>query len=138
VLKRREVLFNNTNSQEQVGKTVWFDLDGHYFSSNHITRIGTKSAELNPQYLAAVLNIYQRRKVFFKLCTNWNNQSGVGSDILQRMPVPIPKPARQTAIVERLEVVRDKARALREQARADLEKAKRDIEALILGKEAAV
>lgn len=40
VLKPREVLFNNTNSQEQVGKTVWFDLEGDYFSSNHITRIG--------------------------------------------------------------------------------------------------
>jgi len=137
VLKRREVLFNNTNSQEQVGKTVWFDLDGDYFSSNHITRIGAKSAELNPQYLAAVLNLYQRRKVFFKLCTNWNNQSGVGSDILARMPVPMPKPTRQAAIVEKLEAVRDKARALRDQARTDLEKAKRDIEALILGKEAA-
>ena len=134
VLKRREVLFNNTNSQEQVGKTVWFDLEGDYFSSNHITRIGTKSAELNPQYLAAVLNLYQRRKAFFKLCTNWNNQSGVGADILQRIPVPVPKPTRQKAIVERLEAIRDKARALREQARADLEKAKRDIETLILGK----
>ena len=137
VLKRSEVLFNNTNSQEQVGKTVWFDLEGDYFSSNHITRIKTKSDDLNPQYLAALLNLYQRKKVFFKLCTNWNNQSGVGSDILARMPVPLPKPGRQEAIVGKLEAVRDKALALREQARADLEKAKRDIEDLILGKGAS-
>lgn len=135
VLKRREVLFNNTNSQEQVGKTVWFDLEAEYFSSNHITRIGAKSDELDPQYLAYVLNLYQRRKVFFKLCTNWNNQSGVGSDILQRIPIPLPKITRQTEIVKRLESLRAKACTLREQARADLEKAKRDIEALILGKE---
>jgi restriction endonuclease S subunit len=137
VLKRREVLFNNTNSQEQVGKTVWFDLEGDYFSSNHITRIGTKSAELDPQYLAYILNLYQRKKAFFKLCTNWNNQSGVGSDILQHIPIPVPNPARQAEIVNRLEVEREKAQSLREQAIADLEKAKRDIEALILGKEAA-
>jgi type I restriction enzyme S subunit len=135
VLKRSEVLFNNMNSQEQVGKTVWFDLEGDCFSSNHITRIGTKSAELNPQYLAAVLNLCQRRKVFFKLCTNWNNQSGPGSDILARMPVPLPKPARQAAMVSKLEAVREKARTLREQARADPEKAKRGIEAVILGTE---
>lgn len=134
VLKRREVLFNNTNSQEQVGKTVWFDLDGDFFSSNHITRIGTKSDELNPRYLAAVLNLYQRRKVFFKLCTNWNNQSGVGTDILQRIPVPVPKPALQEAIVDRIEAIRAQAQNLREQARTDLEQAKHDIEALILGK----
>ncbi|MFZ1862429.1 MAG: restriction endonuclease subunit S [Candidatus Competibacter sp.] len=137
VLKRGEALFNNTNSQEQVGKTVWFDLEGDYFSSNHITRIGTKTDELNPQYLAYILNLYQRRKVLFRLCTNWNNQSGVGSDILQRIPIPLPKPARQAEIVKRLESVRAKARALREQARADFEEAKRDIEAMILGKEIA-
>lgn len=137
VLKRDEVLFNNTNSQEQVGKTVWFDLEGDYFSSNHITRIGVKTDELNPQYLTYVLNLYQRRKVFFKLCTNWNNQSGVGSDILQRVPIPLPKLARQAEIVKRLESVRAKARDLREQARSELEKAKRDIEALILGKESS-
>ncbi len=135
VLKRGEILFNNTNSQEQVGKTAWFDLEGDYFSSNHITRIGVKPGELDPQYLAYILNLYQRRKVFFKLCTNWNNQSGVGSDILRRIPVPMPKPARQIEIVKRIEAVRAKARALREQANADLEKAKRDIEALILGNE---
>lgn len=135
VLKRGEVLFNNTNSQEQVGKTVWFDLERDYFSSNHITRIGAKTGELDPQYLAYILNLYQRRKVFFKLCTNWNNQSGVGSDVLQRIPIPLPKPMRQAEIVKRLETVRAKARVLREQAHTDIEKAKRDIEALILGKE---
>lgn len=136
VLKRGEVLFNNTNSQEQVGKTVWFDLEGNYFSSNHITRISAKTDELDAQFLAYILNLYQRRKVFFKLCTNWNNQSGVGSDILQRIPIPLPKPARQTEIVKHLESLSVKAQTLRKQARADLEKAKRDIEALILGKEA--
>lgn len=137
VLKRGEVLFNNTNSQEQVGKTVWFDLEGSYFSSNHITRIGTKSGDLNGRFLTYVLNLYQRQKVFFKLCTNWNSQSGVGSNILRFIPIPLTNPKRQTAIVSNLEKVRDQARVLREQARTDLENVRRDIEALILGKEAA-
>jgi len=135
ILKRNEVLFNNTNSQEQVGKTVWFDLEGNYFSSNHITRIGTKSGELNPQYLAYILNFYQRKKVFFKLCTNWNNQSGVSSNILKRIPIPLPNLVRQTEIVMRLDTIHAKAHTLREQARADLEEAKREIETLILGNE---
>jgi restriction endonuclease S subunit len=135
VLKRGEVLFNNTNSQEQVGKTAWFDLEGEYFCSNHITRIGTKSGQLDPQYLAYILNLYQRRLVFFKLCTNWNNQSGVGTDILRCIPIPLPKLTRQKEIVKKLESVRNKARTLLKQARTDLEKAKGNIEALILGKE---
>ncbi|RYZ92559.1 MAG: restriction endonuclease subunit S [Proteobacteria bacterium] len=134
VLLRREVLFNNTNSQELVGKTVWFDLDGPYFSSNHITRIAADPGRLDAQYLSHVLNLYQRRKVFFKLCTNWNNQSGVGTDILQRVPIPLPSLARQVEIVGQLENIRCQARTLRLRARTELESSKREIEALILGR----
>ena len=142
VLRPNEVLFNNTNSQSLVGKTAFFDLDGEYFSSNHITRIGANIAQLDPQYLAYVLNLYQRKRVFFKLCTNWNNQSGVNPDVLQRMPIPLPYAQgmknsldRQREIVAKLEAVRNQARQMRNKSSTDLEKAKQEIEALILGKE---
>lgn len=137
VLKQGEVLFNNTNSQERVGKTVYFDLDGDYFSSNHITRIGGNSKDLNQQYLAYILNLYQRRRVFYKLCTNWNNQSGVGPDVLRVIPIPVPKLKRQEEIAERLESVRMQASTLREEARIRLENSKKDIEAMILSEESA-
>lgn len=144
VLKKGEVLFNNTNSQEQVGKTAYFNLDGEYFCSNHITRIATIPDRLNARYLAYVLNLYQRQKVFFRLCTNWNNQSGVGTDILQRLPIPIPLDTtkkdnltRQAEIVAHLDAIRQQANDLRRQAADDLEKAKRQIEEIILGKESA-
>jgi len=137
ILKRGEVLFNNTNSQEQVGKTVYFDLNSNYFCSNHITRIASKSDQLNPQYLSHILNLYQRQKVFFKLCTNWNNQSGVGVDVLEKIPIPLPKLERQALIVEKLEKICGEARKLRLQAAEELQQAKTEIEALILGKEAS-
>lgn len=132
ILNRKEVLFNNTNSQEQVGKSVFFDLEGNFFCSNHITRVGTKSENLNAEYLSYLLNLYQRKKVFYKLCTNWNNQSGVGSDILAKMPIPVPKLKRQCEILEKLKAVRAQAQSLRSQAQAGLEQARRDIEAMIL------
>jgi hypothetical protein len=132
VLKRGEALFNNTNSQEQVGKTVYFDLEGVYFSSNHITRIATKGS-LNAQYLYYVLNLYQRQNVFFKLCTNWNNQSGVGVDVLQRLLIPLPDTDRQKVIVTHLNKVRDEAHALRRQAASEFAATKRRIQGLILG-----
>lgn len=141
LLQRGEVLFNNTNSQELVGKSVYFDVEGDFFSSNHITRIGVISDELDPQYLTYVLNLYQRRRVFFKLCTNWNNQSGVGADILRTLPIPLPTSkrgkdclAKQVEIVAKLDDIRNQARQFRRQASNDLEKAKKEIEALILGK----
>lgn len=47
-----------------------------------------------------VLNIYQRNKVFYSICTNWNNQSGVGIDLLQSVKVPIPPISSQQEIVD--------------------------------------
>ncbi|MDP2269044.1 MAG: restriction endonuclease subunit S, partial [Deltaproteobacteria bacterium] len=132
-LKRHEVLFNNTNSQEQVGKTVYFDLEGDYFCSNHITRIATDGDRLNPKYLVYILNLYQRQKVFFKLCTNWNNQSGVGADVLSKITVPLSGLERQKQIVLRLDKIRADALALRRKAALELDEAKKYIEAMILG-----
>lgn len=135
VLQRGEVLFNNTNSQEQVGKTAYFDLVGKYFCSNHITRITTDANQLNPQFLGYVLNLYQRQRVFFKLCTNWNNQSGIGVEVLEQIPIPLPTPKRQVQIVHCLEKVRISAQELRRKAASELENTKSYIEDLILGQE---
>jgi restriction endonuclease S subunit len=132
VLRSEEVLFNNTNSQEQVGKTAFFDLRGNYFCSNHITRIGVNRDRINPLYLYYVLNLYQRQRVFYKLCTNWNNQSGVSNDVLKRLPIPVPRVDVQTRISERLEAIRREARSLKQDAKRELEQAKEFIEMRIL------
>lgn len=82
-----------------------------------------------------MLTLYQRHKVFYKLCTNWNNQSGVGSDVLKRIPIPVPAPKSQIAIVTKLNGIRDAARKLRKKAVSELEQAKQGIDNLILGEE---
>lgn len=127
-----EVLFNNTNSQELVGKTVYFDLDGEYFCSNHITRIKTNE-RLNGEYLTHLLNLYQRQKVFFKSCINWNNQSGINTDILRGILVPLPSSDVQKYVAEHINAIRQQAQALRQQAQRDFAEAKQEIERLILG-----
>ena len=90
LIAKGEVLFNNTNSQELVGKTAYFDLEGDFVSSNHITRIKTDTNQLLPQYLSVLLNIYQKNKVFFNTCVNWNNQSGINVDFLKSYQIPLP------------------------------------------------
>ena len=133
VLRRREVLFNNTNSQEQVGKTVFFDIEGSFVCSNHITRITTNEAELVPEYLTAVLNTYQRLKVFYSICTNWNNQSGVNVDLLRKLTIPVPSVEKQQKIANDIGKIFDQANALRQEANAELENAKAKIGAILLG-----
>lgn len=133
VLQRKEVLFNNTNSQEQVGKTAYFDIDGSFVCSNHITRIATNEAKLLPEYLTAVLNTYQRLKVFYSICTNWNNQSGVNVDLLRKLTIPIPSIEKQRDIAREVSATFDQANILRQGAADELDQAKADIEAIMLG-----
>lgn len=132
VLQPGEVLFNNTNSQELVGKSVLFDLDGPYFCSNHMTRICT-AGTLHPDYLAHLMNLYQRQQVFFRVCTNWNNQSGVNSTVLSNVLIPVPPMAQQIIIAEAITALRHNARQLRQEAKAALEQARQEVEQMILG-----
>ena len=39
ILRERDVVFNNTNSEDLVGKTAYWSLDGQYTLSNHMTLI---------------------------------------------------------------------------------------------------
>lgn len=100
LITKGEVLFNNTNSQELVGKTAYFDLEGDFVSSNHITRIKTDINQLLPQYLSILLNIYQKNKVFFNTCVNWNNQSGINVDFLKSYQIPLPPIPIQKKIID--------------------------------------
>ena len=133
VLQRREVLFNNTNSQEQVGKTALFDIEGSFVCSNHITRIATNESALLPEYLTAVLNAYQRLKVFYSICTNWNNQSGVNVDLLRKLTIPVPSIEKQRDIAREVHTIFDQANALRREATEELDRAKVSIEAILFG-----
>lgn len=89
-LKLNDVLFNNTNSQELVGKTAILLEEKELFYSNHITRIVVDKSQVLPLYIWIILNIYQENKIFYALCTNWNNQSGVGLELLKSLPIPLP------------------------------------------------
>lgn len=102
LLVKDEILFNNTNSQELVGKTSYYNLEGNYFSSNHVTRIKVNKL-IKSKYLWILLNIYQKYKVFFNSCTNWNNQSGVNNELLKSYKIPVPSKNIQQDIIDIME-----------------------------------
>jgi len=132
LLKRKDVLFNNTNSQDLVGKATLFDLEGQYFCSNHITRIQT-NPELLPEFLTLLLNLYQQNKVFYRICTNWNNQSGVNAGLLQTVKIPVPPLDVQKDIVEEVNRRKKEAKSLMDEVDASLFEAKAKIEEMVLG-----
>ena len=82
------------------------------------------------------MNLYQRNKVFFKLCTNWNNQSGIGLDVLKSIRIPVPsKLSKQEKITNDIRQIRNTAYKLRDEAINVFNTAKKEIEDMILGGE---
>jgi type I restriction enzyme, S subunit len=57
-LIRNDIIFNNTNTKELVGKTaLWDGPDGSVFS-NHMTRLRVLGEQISPRYLATALHAH--------------------------------------------------------------------------------
>lgn len=123
-----DVLFNNTNSQELVGKTAIAHNINGYFYSNHITKITTNSS-IDPKYLWILLNAYQRNKIFYSICTNWNNQSGIGIELLKSLKIPLPPKEIQQQIID----IYETAYKTKQQKEAEAEALLNSIDDYLLG-----
>jgi type I restriction enzyme S subunit len=97
-----------------------------------MTRIGV-NGKVDAVYLMLILNLYQHLKVFYRMCVNWNNQSGVNTEMLRNIKIPLPEIERQTEIANHISAIRFSAKQLQQQAAAELEQAKQQVEKLILG-----
>jgi type I restriction enzyme S subunit len=103
-LQPGDVLFNNTNSTELVGKSALFTgYSEPVVFSNHFTRLRTAAEKLDPGYLARWLNHQWRSKVFENLCNRWVGQSAIQLDALLPLELPLPPLSRQREIVARLD-----------------------------------
>lgn len=129
---RGEVLLNNTNSTEMVGKSAVFDFEQPCFCSNHVTRLEPRNV-VNPEYLAAVLNALRRLGYLGLLSTNFNNQAGINNATLSQLRVPYPPRWEQDRIATEVVRRRSKARQLRADAETGWEAAKRWFEEQLLG-----
>lgn len=127
-----EVLFNNTNSAEMVGKSAVFELDQLCACSNHITRLRPLDG-INPHYLSAVFNTLRSLGYLSLLATKFNNQAGINLDTLMPLRIPCPPTDIQQTIATEVRRRRDEARRLRTEAEAGWQAAKHWFEAMLLG-----
>lgn len=129
-----EILFNNTNSAEMVGKSAVFEFEQPCVCSNHMTRLRTVEG-VSPFYLAAVFNLLRRFGYFNLLATKFNNQAGINLDTLKPLRLPAPPANVQGAIATEICRCHNDARRLRTEAEADWQAAKHWFEEQLLGKE---
>ncbi|MEQ9625145.1 restriction endonuclease subunit S [Coleofasciculus chthonoplastes] len=86
-----DVLFNNTNSVELVGKSAIVHEEYEYGFSNHITRIRIRDQEkLDPSWLLLCLRVLWLRGFFAENCNKWIGQAGFNATKLTQVSIPTP------------------------------------------------
>lgn len=101
-LRRGDVIFNNTNSQELVGKTCLVDQDYEYAFSNHLTRIRLKET-VAPEFFTGYFLLLLRKGFFAALCNRWIGQAGINTTALKAIAFAFPPLAEQHRIVAKVD-----------------------------------
>ena len=102
-IQKGDILFNNTNSAELVGKTAVVDVEGDFAFSNHMTRLRFPEDKVDHTYMAILLHSFWMSGYFNEICSNHVNQASVSIKRLEQVEVPLPPIKEQLKIVEHLE-----------------------------------
>ncbi len=109
-----DVLFNNTNSPELVGKTAFYSDSIQRAFSNHMTRVRCRTEFLDPRFCALVLHHKWQIGYFQSICNNHVSQASVGRAALLDTDIPLPPVAEQRRIVVKVEALLERVQATRE------------------------
>jgi type I restriction enzyme, S subunit len=97
-----DIVFNNTNSEEWVGKTAVFNQDGDFVFSNHMTRLRVREDLAQPYYLAAYLQLLWSMGYSKTRAKRWVSQAGIESNTLAAFKIPLPTLPEQQRLVDLL------------------------------------
>jgi type I restriction enzyme S subunit len=99
-----DVLFNNTNSADMVGKSAYFaGYSEPVTFSNHFLRLRVRQDAADSRYLHRWLIRQWRAGVFEAMCRKWVNQATVARDQLLDLVLPLPPIAEQRRIADVLD-----------------------------------
>ncbi len=101
-----DVIFNNTNSEELVGKTALFDRNGRFVLSNHMTLLRIlEPNQVDAYWLSRQLHYFWYLGLYKSLCRRHVNQASISLERLKGIPIPLPTLPEQRAIVYVLRTV---------------------------------
>jgi len=99
-----DVIFNNTNSTELVGKTcIFLRWEEPCTFSNHLTRLRCNPDTLSSEWLYLCLRELWFAGFFAMNCTEFIGQSAFNKDKLEEVEIPVPTLPEQRRIVARIE-----------------------------------
>ncbi len=120
---RGDVVFNNTNSEELVGKTAYFPFEGKFVLSNHMTLVRVLDPSIVDAYwLAKKLHYLYEQGVFKALCRRHVNQASVSLERFKSISFPCPPISAQRAISKVLQTVQEAIQTRRDELELERER----------------
>ena len=109
LLQNGDILFNNTNSIDLVGKTAIFKGEfSECVFSNHLTRIRVNLTRALSEWVFYTLFRYWELKIFKNLATRRVGQADITTNILKNIKIPLPPLSEQREIAEILQTIDQK------------------------------
>ena len=103
-LETGDIIFNNTNSTELVGKTcIFLGWKERCTFSNHLTRLRCNPSVLISEWLYVCLRELWLSGYFAANCVEFVGQSAFNSNKLKELEIPVPPLPEQRRIVKRIE-----------------------------------
>lgn len=99
-----DVLFNNTNSRELVGKTTTIDAEEGWTFSNHMTLLRFPRV-ISHRFMAHQLHFFWMIGAFKPLLKQYVNQASISIKVLRNFSVVLPPPLEQSRIAERIDLL---------------------------------
>jgi type I restriction enzyme S subunit len=94
LVRKGDILFNRTNSQELVGKTCIFNLDEPMIIAGYIIRVRLNEKAI-PVYLSTVLNSDYGKSTLKSMCKKIIGQANINAQEFQNIEILIPPLALQ-------------------------------------------
>lgn len=130
-LLKGDILFNNTNSPELLGKTSYIKQNTNWAYSNHMTRIRVYDDFINPAWIAYVLHHLFLIGYFKMNCIHHVNQASINTNFLaEKVFIPLPPLPEQHQIVSEIEArfsVADQIEKIVEQSLKQAERLRQSI-----------
>lgn len=133
-LQPKDVLLCEGNSLDEVGRpAMWHGEVEGCIHQNHVLRIRPSTTDLLPDFLLAYMNTWLARRYFRGRAKQTTNLASINSADVKGLPVPLPTPDKQQALLVPYLEGNARAATLRQQA-AEQEAATRAmVEGMILG-----
>ena len=121
-LEPGDVLFNNTNSVELVGKSaIFLGFHEKVVYSNHVNRLRPDTNVLDTSYLANWLLYNWTHGLFARMCNRWVGQAAVPRSKLLALKIPLPPLPEQKRIAALLKEQMAYVETVRMSAREQLD-----------------